>query len=206
MRYWKMKAIVDNPKVGMVVVTYDQTACLQSLLACFKAQTWKNFLILVSHDGPASDEVKAAYKAIVGDDARFLFVETKERTNQFGHDRRGAGFKTLVELGCDYLGTANGDCWYTPNYFESMLHQMQKDNTQLAYCDMIHSHKMWQPLRVEMKRGKIDAGSWIGHKDIVSKAEWTDFGFFGDWSFIHKLHKICEGRHSKVAGYYYVHN
>lgn len=206
MRYWKLKSIEGNPKVGIVVVTYEQTSCLQSLLACYKSQTYKNFIILVSHDGPASQEVKSAYKAVVGDDPRFIFKETEVRSNQFGHERRSSGFKQLIELGADYLGTSNGDCWYTPNFFESLVYEMQKSNTMLAYCDMIHSHKMWQPLRVEMRRGRIDAGSWLGHKDIVGKAEWTDFGFFGDWSFIHKLHKLCEGRHTKVDGFLYVHN
>lgn len=206
MRYWKLKSIADNPKVGIVVVTYNQTASLQSLLACFKNQTWQNFIILVSHDGPASEEVKAAYKAIVGNDERFSFVESEVRKNQFGHERRSEGFRILASNGANYVGTANGDCWYTPNYFESLIYQMQKDGTKLAYCDMIHSHRLWQPLKVEMRRGRIDAGSWIGATEIVMQAEWTDTSFYGDWVFIHKLHKICEGRHSKVNAYLYVHN
>jgi glycosyltransferase involved in cell wall biosynthesis len=206
MRYWKMKSLSNDPKVGIVIATFDQTACLQSLIASLKTQTWRNFTALVSHDGPASEEVKQAYKAAAGNDPRFIFQESPERKNQFGHERRYAGFEQLIASGCDHLCTTNGDCWYTPNYFESMLYQLQKDSVSLAYCNMIHSHKLWQPLRTEMARGKIDVGCWMAHKDLVSSVTWTDFTFAGDWSFIHKMHKSCEGKHSKVDAYLYVHN
>lgn len=206
MRYWKLKSLANNHKVGMVIATYNQTDCLQSLICCIKNQTWKNFLILVSHDGPASNEVRQAYKAAVGSDNRFIFEETEVRQNKFGHERRYLGFNSLIAQGCDMLCTTNGDCWYTPNYFESMLYQMQKDNTKFSYCNMVHSHKLWQPMKTEIKRGKIDVGCWMASKDLVKSVSWTDFTFAGDWSFIHKLHKAAEGRHAKVDGYLYVHN
>lgn len=206
MRYWKLKSINNDYKVGMVVATYDQTYCLQALLASLKTQTWRNFKILVTHDGPASNEVRSAYKAVVAGDDRFEFVETPVRQNKFGHERRYDGFQELIKQGADYLCTTNGDCWYTPNYFESMLYQMQKDNMEFAYCNMIHSHKLWQPMKTEMKRGKIDVGCWMASKNLIEQIKWTDFSFAGDWSFIHKLHKVAEGRHAKVDGYLYVHN
>ena len=206
MRYWKLKSISNNYKVGMVIATYDQTDCLQSMLASIKTQTWRNFKILVSHDGPASAEVKAAFRAVVGSDARFLFKETAARQNKFGHERRYPGFQELISEGADYLCTTNGDCWYTPNYFESMLYQMQKDAMPFSYCNMIHSHKLWQPMKTEMRRGKIDVGCWMASKELIQQVQWTDFSFAGDWSFIHKLHKVSEGRHAKVDGYLYVHN
>jgi hypothetical protein len=206
MRYWKLKSISNNYKVGMVVATYDQTDCLQSLLASLKTQTWRNFKILVSHDGPASPEVKSAFKAVAGNDDRFVLKETETRQNKFGHERRYPGFQELIADGADYLCTTNGDCWYTPNYFESMLYQMQKDNMQFSYCNMIHSHKLWQPMKTEMRRGKIDVGCWMASKELIQQIQWTDYSFAGDWSFIHKLHKVAEGRHAKVDGYLYVHN
>lgn len=87
-----------------------------------------------------------------------------------------------------------------------MLYQMQKDSTEFVYCNMVHSHKLWQPMKTEMKRGKIDVGCWMASKELVQSVQWTDFTFAGDWSFIHKLHKSAEGRHAKVDGYLYVHN
>jgi len=206
MRYWKRNSINNNPQIGMVVVTYDQTSCLQSLLSSLKAQTWQNFKILVSHDGPASHEVKTAFNAVAGKDGRFIFQETAERKNQFGHERRYKGFVDLIAAGSEYLCTTNGDCWYTPNYFESMLYQMQTDVSEFVYCNMIHSHKLWQPLTTTIKRGKIDVGCWMASRRLIEKVDWTDFGFTGDWSFIHKLHKVSENKQSKVEGYLYVHN
>lgn len=206
MRYWKLKSLNNDHKVGMVVATYNQTDCLQSLLACLKTQTWKNFIILVSHDGPASHEVRQAFKSVAGTDSRFVFQETATRQNKFGHERRYPGFQYLIDKGCDMLCTTNGDCWYAPNYFESMLYQMQKDNTKFVYCNMVHSHKLWQPMKTDMKRGKIDVGCWMAAKELVQSIQWTDFTFAGDWSFIHKLHKSAEGRHAKVDSYLYVHN
>jgi GT2 family glycosyltransferase len=206
MRYWKLKSLAKNHKVGMVVATYNQTDCLQALLCAIKTQTWKNFLILVSHDGPASNEVRQAFKAVVGSDARFIFQDTPSRQNKFGHERRYTGFQFLIDNGCDMLCTTNGDCWYTPNYFESMLYQMQKDNTEFVYCNMVHSHKLWQPMKTEIRRGKIDVGCWMASKALINAVQWTDFTFAGDWSFINNLHKTAEGRHAKVDSYLYVHN
>ena len=206
MRYWKLKSINDNPKVGVVLVTYNQVECLQSLICCLKTQTWQNFQVIVSHDGPASNAVKAGYKAVAGDDTRFTFVETAERANKFGHERRYPGFVSLMQEGADYLCTTNADCWYTPNYFESMLYEMQATASKLVYCNMIHSHRLWQPLVTTMKKNRIDVGCWMAHKSLVEKVDWTDFSFTGDWSFIHKLHKVSDGKQVKVEGYLYVHN
>jgi len=206
MRYWKRNSISNNPKVGMVVATYEQTSCLQSLLASLKSQTWENFKVIVSHDGPASQEARGAFNSVAGKDSRFVFQETAERKNQFGNERRYPGFKELIADGADSLTTTNGDCWYTPNYFESMLYQMQKESSEFVYCNMIHSHKLWQPMITSIKRGNIDVGCWMASKKIIEKVEWTDFSFTGDWSFIHKLHKASESKQSKVDGYLYVHN
>jgi GT2 family glycosyltransferase len=206
MRFWKLKSINDNPLVGMVVVTYNQIEPLQSLLASLKAQTWKNFKIAISHDGPATPEVKAAVNVLVGKDDRFIFIETRERQNKFGHDMRYPGFSYLASLGCTHLCTTNGDCWYTPNYFENMLYKMQKDSTKMCICNMIHSHKLWQPLNTEMARGKVDVGCWMASTEVVKLVNWTDYSFAADWFFIKKLFLAVKGKISKVDGYLYVHN
>lgn len=206
MRYWKAKSIKPDSRVGLVVVTYNQTNCLSSLIYALKAQTFSNFVAYIMHDGPWTLNAGNSVTAAIGDDSRFVKANSDTRAAKFGHNLRQPGFDMCIKSGCNWLGTMNADCWYAPIYLEWMLGAASAENSNFVYCNMIHSHKLWKPLKTELKRGSIDAGGWIAHTDLVSGTRWDTTGFAADWEYVKKLKEKPYFKPTKVDGYIFTHN
>lgn len=203
MRKWKTRPVAGSPRIGMVVATYKQDAQLRGLAASLQSQTYKNFCALAVHDGPAEDIYRKAWPT---DDPRFEWDELPARKNEFGHPSRRHGFTQFAGR-VDYLCNTNGDCWYAPVYFESMLNQIQAADADFVYCNMVHSHKLWAPLTTSIGRSCIDTGCWIAKASLVLTAlpDWTGNEFAADWTFIEKMMAL-KPKTTKNGGFYYIHN
>lgn len=206
MRYWKSKLahIPKDFKVGIAVATYRQTDCLQALICSLKAQTFKNFVVEVVHDGLVRDDVSAAYKAVA--DHRFTLNEATHK-GQFGHPHRHATWEYLAEPhGCTHLMATNGDNLYAPVFLEALLAAIVRYKADLAYSDCVHSHKLWAPMSTRLERGKIDLGCWVAKADGVLATPWEDFSFAGDWHYLARLLARRPYETAKVDGCLFVHN
>lgn len=193
-------SIPAEKKVSIVCVTYERPLELKVLIGCMKVQTWQNFELLIYHDGPSERTRKVIFEYT--DDPRIKYFETEERLNCFGHNMRGIGMQAATG---DYIGLTNDDNYYAPVYLEAMLYQLQQHDTDVAYCNMIHSHLGWRPLQTRPVVGGIDAGGWVGKSNIIKATPWRDMGFCGDGTFVTDL--VANGaRFKKVEGYYFVHN
>lgn len=206
MRYWKRRKIPTSNEVGLAVVTYNQTNCLSSLIYALKCQTFGNFTACIMHDGPWTPEAEEACVSAIGKDKRFIKYSTDTRANKFGHNMRQAGFDICKGLGCNWIGTMNADCWYAPVYLEWMVSTALDNKANFVYCNMVHSHKLWKPLKTELKRGAIDAGGWIAHTDLVGSSKWNSDSFAADWEYVSKLKENPSFKPSKVDGYLFTHN
>lgn len=206
MRYWKPKKTPSDAKVGISVVTYNQTDCLASLIHALKSQTFTNFKAYILHDGPWSEAAVRRFEMSVDGDDRFVKSNSFDRMAKFGHHLRQIGFDSLKFDGCNWLCTMNGDCWYAPVYFEWMLGSAFENQANFVYCNLVHSHKLWKPMKSELKRGSIDAGSWIAHTDLVGSTKWDSQNFAADWEYIDKLKNKPNFKPAKVDGYIYTHN
>lgn len=212
MRYWKKHkekhGLTTHPDVcvGLVVATYRQAAPLETLLQSILAQTHRNFQVLVVHDGPWDDRHQLDLQIRYGSDDRFEFISTEKRENAFGHNCRRTGLQLLAPR-VEALGTCNGDVYYAPTYFEWMLGAMVKRDALLAYCNCIHSHTNWQPMKTALQRGKIDVGCWLADSELVGDTLWDSKEFAGDWFYLEQLlKKIPRTQVVKVDGFLYVHN
>lgn len=206
MRNWKKRYVDPSFKVGISIVTYNQTHCLASLIHSIRSQGYDLYRGSIIHDGPWTDlAFKTCQNAIDGD-TRFEMLASETRANKFGHNLRQIGFDRAVADGCNWLCTMNGDCWYAPTYFEWMLSKATESNANFIYSNLVHSHTLWQPLRAEVRRGCIDAGSWIAHTSLVGDTKWDNLSFAGDWDFIKRLKEKPNFKPAKVEGFIYVHN
>lgn len=203
MRKWRKLPIQGQPMIGMVVATYNQDDSLRGLAASLRCQTYTNFKALAVHDGPAEQKYRDAWPT---HDPRFLWTELPVRKNEFGHPNRRLGFSLLADK-CDYLCNTNGDCWYVPVFFESMLHHLQGNKADFVHCNMVHSHKHWAPMVTEIGRAKIDTGCWLAKTELVMAAlpHWTSNEFAADWLLIEQMMK-AKPRLAKVSNFFYVHN
>lgn len=206
MRHWKSKAITPGAKVGIAVVTYNQTNCMSSLIHCLRAQTFKDFKAYVIHDGPWSSEAEEHYISAVGNDPRFVKCNSPEREAKFGHNLRQVGFDMGIADKCDWICTMNADCWYAPVYFEWMLGLAHENKSNFIYCNMVHSHRLWRPMKSDLKRGAIDAGNWIAHTSLVGDTKWDSHVFAADWEYVNKLKCSPDFKPAKVEGFIFTHN
>jgi hypothetical protein len=71
---------------------------------------------------------------------------------------------------------------------------------------MVHSHKLWAPIKTELKRGKIDAGAWLASSALSSLVKWDSLDFAADWFYIDNLMKQPSFSAAKVDGYLFTHN
>lgn len=186
--------ITGNPKVGMAVAAYlrseseQQAMALKCLVASVQAQTYPNWHLQVTHDGPyPHDHGMLTYMSQWDQEARVKVVETDVRKQEFGHPHRQKAVTALIDLGCEWIGLTNQDNYYAPVYFEWLLSAAQTHKAQFAYCDMVRSHKLWKPMGTSIRRGHIDLGGFLVHRSLAAKIKFDNFTFIGDWDYIRRL-------------------
>jgi hypothetical protein len=205
MRYWKPRYVPGGPKVGIAVASYlneqpRRHASLMCLLYALQAQTWHNWQCIVMHDGHCKVTVPKI-------DPRITFVQAEERKGNHGHPHRQATLNRLLDADCTWLLMTNDDNYYAPVFLEWML--MMACNpfvTDLVYCNMIHSHKLWQHLHAHLRRGSIDLGSFMIHKDLARQIQFDDYSFAGDWAYLEKAMQKTEKQIRKIPATLFVHN
>jgi hypothetical protein len=209
MRYWakQNKKIRGQPLLSMTIASYlnedpRRLDALTCLLYSFKAQTYAKWTATVVHDGPCQNgfNLSAYLKQAIGD-KRISVVTTPERLMHHGHPYRRE--QALLTQG-DYLGFTNDDNYYAPVYFEWMLSELTA-GADFVYCDMVHSHKLWQPFKTEPRYKKLDMGGFVASRQLVELTPWTDFSFKGDGTFIDAL-QVRARKVVKVPATLFVHN
>lgn len=186
MRYWKKKPVPVGTHVGVVVATYGQN--LLPTLGSLQVQTYPDFTCMVVHDGPAKEPFLTAER-VFASDARFEFACTPEREKVHGHSCRRYGFRSLLSrrTAPDLLCTTNGDNYYMPVFLEAMAEAAMRAASGWSVCNMVHSHKLWSELTVQVRRGYIDAASWMARSGmVVELPPWGD-EFAADWHFLDSL-------------------
>lgn len=175
------------------------------LLTSLKQQTYKNWDLLFVHDGPTQDS-PYKYDEIITDN-NVTLVETKLRSNDWGHTPRQVGLEKIsTEFEADFIVITNSDNYYVPGFIKLMLMSVKED-TQAVYCDMIHDYYSWRNFKTQLKYSYIDCGCLLVRKEAVLKVGWKKNTYEADWNFVSDL--ITEyGKESfvKVKAPLFVHN
>lgn len=194
MRRWTAKKFTTRPRIGIAVASYlhgEDSARRFSSLCCllhsFCAQTYANWHILVTHDGPLDAELQRAIGVSVLHDSRITIEATPVRKQQFGHPHRQAAIEKLIQGGAEWLALTNDDNYYAPVYLEWLLHQALEKKADFVYCDMVHSHHLWKPLAGELRRGRIDVGGFLVRATVAAQIKFDNYTFAGDWDYISRL-------------------
>ena len=209
MRRWKPRPIVGEPGVTLVIASYlpgdeRRQAALFCLLHSLRAQSYPRWKAVVVHDGPLPEEpaYAALRQQIAQLDQRITFVETAKREGSYGHPHRQP-YASRVET--EFVGFSNDDNYYCPVYFEAMLSELTQRRADFAFCDMVHSHRNWQPMTTAARSHHLDVGAFIVRTELVRATPWVDMNFAGDGTYIEALAvkaKLCV----KVPACFFVHN
>lgn len=135
--------------LSVVVVAYQRPLLLRALIASWQAQTYRDWGMLVLHDGPPGGEMPvgdprqsdAEYdwlKRLIWEigDPRIGEDHGDERQGAFGHPLRAEGIKRATG---DWLLITNDDNYYAPVFAERMMARTAPD-VACVLCDMVHNH------------------------------------------------------------------
>jgi hypothetical protein len=169
-------------------------------LSTIAAQTYKNFDLIICHDGPKSkpyeDEVNFKKMGL-----KPKILNTDEWHKKWGHPSRDLSmrwaYKNLPE--CDYYLQFNIDNLLEPNCLEELaIAIMNNDKNSKVYTfDIIHEEinklRNDPPDKVfpgnRPQAGNIDCLQLVAHKDI-----WKQYGFWYDnreWSDGYIYERMC---------------
>ena len=202
LKRWSFKT-EEQPRLTIVVATYQQELALDCLLKSLVCQTLQNFKVLVIHDGPSQTTpsiVSACSRERAG---LFEYLETPNRFNDFGHSLRAVG---IEKASTEFILLTNGDNYYSPRFVEFMFEAIDKHGLDIAFCDMIHSYT-YGLLRTRPFRNYIDVGCFIAKTDAAKSVGFPDKSFTGDATYFEDLlNNLSEPVVGKVAKVLMVHN
>jgi len=187
----------------IVVATYQQELALDCLLKSLACQTLQNFKVLVIHDGPSQTTPPIVHACARVRPEVFEYLETPNRTNDFGHSLRAVG---IERTNTEFVLLTNGDNYYTPRFVEFMFEAIDKYDLDIAFCDMIHSYT-YGLLRTRPVRNYIDMGCFIAKTDAAKSVGFRDKTFSGDATYFEDLlHYLPTSAVGKVRKVLMVHN
>lgn len=195
-----------NKKIKILVSSYlnnpyeNRINTLYCLIYSLLAQTYKNFEIIIHHDGPVEDiTLKQKFENI---DPRISFIETEERKNNWGFDIR---YKLAIEDNdCEYILFTNDDNYYMPVFLQSVMDVFNTIETELCYCNLIHNDINYNIIDTLPKVGHIDLGCFVASKRLIKETPWEYNHREADGVYFQELYKKT---HSiKISNILFVHN
>lgn len=205
--------ILFRKPVGKVLFIATIYNSYPQIISSLFLQTYKNWELLLIHDGPRENIDMATQNAlyVASLDKRVKYIETKKRQGLWGHPLRKWALENIRNgkfgSDADYIIITNSDNYYAPPFVASLLTGFT--NGQVAsYCEnMVHSYVNWAVIPCRLQRGFLDAGGVMVRKDIAIEAGWDDMSHSSDWTYFSKIiSKYGTQSWAKVRGALFVHN
>ena len=198
-------------KLEISCVAYQRPKLLTCLLWSLASQTSSNFVVTVYHDGH-NEEIENIVKSFKSNnpDIDITYYSSSERFNDYGHTLREMA---LHRSSADYLLLTNDDNYYVPIFVEEILREIDNENPDIVYFDMVHSHIMgdlpnpigYQTLITEPRLNRIDIGSFVFRTELGKVAGFTDREFNADGRFFERMLEFSP-KLKKIEKVLFVHN
>ena len=122
--------VIENPKVSIIVPTYNNEIYLAKCLFSLAEQTLKDIEIIVVNDG-STDNTSSILKTFADYDTRFKII------NQ-NHLKQGAARNngTSIATG-EYIGFVDSDDWVDLDYYEKLYNSAKKYDSDIALATNI---------------------------------------------------------------------
>jgi glycosyltransferase involved in cell wall biosynthesis len=194
-------SVKNNPLVTFIVPLYKQyPIVIPSILA----QEYKNYEILVIHDGPISDEELELIQNFKDD--RIKILNTDKHYNDWGHTPREFALDHLNPES-ELLVFTGADNYYIPKFLFYMINCFSDTRIVGAFCNCLHNYWDWAMINTRLIFGSIDCGCFMVRADVAKKIGWKHKVHEADWLFIQNIMRTY-GRTSisKVSKTLFVHN
>ena len=178
-------------KFSIIVPHYDQSISddmFRRGMNCLFEQTFKDFEVLIYHDGPTSRDIP------MPDDDRFKLRVTKERENNWGHSNRDRGIRKAKG---QYIVHFNPDNVLYPEALEEISKEADKEYEVALSNDIIiipvlmrgmqtNGRMLWRNKDNPQDNYMIFTGypAIMNNIDamqlVMKKSKWISYGGWGD--------------------------
>ena len=178
-------------KFSIIIPHYDQSISddmFRRGMNCLLEQTFKDFEVLIYHDGPTSRDIP------MPDDDRFKLRVTKERENNWGHSNRDRGIRKAKG---QYIVHFNPDNVLYPEALEEISKEADKEYEVALSNDIIiipvlmrgmqtNGRMLWRNKDNPQDNYMIFTGypAIMNNIDamqlVMKKSKWISYGGWGD--------------------------
>ncbi len=224
----KLNPLPEDNKITFICPIFNT---FPEIVGSLINQTYKNWELLLIHDGPNSTGLRKVIDVI--GDKRIKFIETEERKQQWGHPLRNWALQNIDTLApnTSYICIGNADNHIVPHFSEFMLGGFENPYILAVFCSQfIHSYDSSQKVTIlennqrscgninweiykygiidtRLQLGYIDSNCVVMRKDIAVESGWEDFSHSSDFTFFKRvIDKYGIDRWKSVRGTLLVHN
>lgn len=166
-------------KFTIIITAYRRYDKIKCLLYSLMSQTYKNFEIILIHDGidQKHEQVINSFLSS-GDlpsDINFKYIQSPVRYDDWGMSLRNIGLE--IASG-DFIINTNDDNYYTPNWLSEIVNVLNLNpNVNFVYYDMVLSHnnienhnkKDYGLFIPQLKHSYIDMGQFTVKREVIQK-------------------------------------
>ncbi len=116
--------------ISIIIPCYNVEKYISKCLDTVRHQSYQNLEIILIDDG-SSDKTLEIIKQAEKADQRIHVIQNEKNMGQSYSRNAGISFASGK-----YIGFVDSDDFIEENFYESMLKQIKKDNSNLAICDM----------------------------------------------------------------------
>lgn len=179
---WGFEAAPDpeRQEAGVTIICPIYNS-FPAVIASLIMQTYKDWKLLLIHDGPEESGGVAAFINAVNDD-RITYLETPQKVGNWGHAIRS---EYINKVKTEYLIITNPDNYYVPVFLEYMLKPFTPGrNIVASYCSaMVHSYRNWETQQCRLARGHVDCGGVLLKTEAAQLVGWKSLEHSADWIF-----------------------
>ena len=143
-----VKTPISNPKVSIIIPTYNSALYLEKCANSLIKQTLKEIEIIFVDDG-STDETVAMCKQYASLDCRVKLVEQE-------HKKQGAARnKGTSAANGEYIGFVDSDDWVDLDYYEKLYNAAKKYNSDIALATNVRIGNGKTKKRLNIKEEKF---------------------------------------------------
>lgn len=169
-------------------------------------QTHHNWELHLIHDGPSKIDIHSIVEA--ANDKRINYVETKNRSGNWGHSIRRDWIQKMKGTDADYIVVTNADNHHVPTYCEYMLKGFTNGQVAVFCSQMTHSYIAHNVINCRPQQGYMDSAGVMVRADVSIDVGWNDVkAHSADWLyFADIIEKHGVEKFGMVKGNLLVHN
>lgn len=142
---------IENPKVSIIIPTYNNEIYLAKCLFSLAEQTLKDIEIIVVNDG-STDNTSSILKVFSDYDTRFKII------NQ-NHLKQGAARNAGMRIAQgEYIGFVDSDDWVDLDYYEKLYNSAKKYDSDIALATNVRIGNGKTKKRLDISEEKFVVG------------------------------------------------